>query len=306
MIVIDDGSTDDTATVAAQAGVRYLRQANAGPAAARNRGWLQARDFVVFTDDDCVPTARWLVELMAELDEHPELAAVGGAVPSAGVDWRSSYVQAEHLVDHGSDDRRGVRFLVMAERGGATKRVRNGRRIRRNVPLARRRGHRPQLPPPLVGRSLGITRDAAVLHDHRTSWRGTSARIASTGGPGVPSRNATSKRRRAPAWARYCTSRTGGTGTAVTGAAVGPCKPRPSCCCAPSDLRVSAGLLRGWPPRQGNDLGRRMSVGNHERALRPTSQWAADGVLGARGVAAVGRRGVDRGPGVGLGHRRLR
>jgi glycosyltransferase involved in cell wall biosynthesis len=55
IIVIDDGSTDGSAAVAARyAGqVRYLRQVNAGPAAARNRGIdLTDGEFVAFLDAD--------------------------------------------------------------------------------------------------------------------------------------------------------------------------------------------------------------------------------------------------------------
>lgn len=54
VIVVDDGSTDDTATVAAQyAEVHLLRQANRGLAAARNSGLAAARgEYVVFLDAD--------------------------------------------------------------------------------------------------------------------------------------------------------------------------------------------------------------------------------------------------------------
>ena len=39
VIVVDDGSTDNTADIAASfASVKYIRQENAGPASARNRG----------------------------------------------------------------------------------------------------------------------------------------------------------------------------------------------------------------------------------------------------------------------------
>jgi glycosyltransferase involved in cell wall biosynthesis len=54
MIVVDDGSTDDTPRVAARyPGVRYVRQENRGLAAARNRGLAEASgDLVIFLDAD--------------------------------------------------------------------------------------------------------------------------------------------------------------------------------------------------------------------------------------------------------------
>src|ERR1700719_2929443 len=57
VIVVNDGSPDDTASVLAplaSAGrIRYLEQANAGQGAARNRGIAQARgEFIALLDDD--------------------------------------------------------------------------------------------------------------------------------------------------------------------------------------------------------------------------------------------------------------
>lgn len=55
IIVVDDGSQDDTAAVLStiRGPVRYIRQENAGAAAARNRGMAEAEgEFIAFLDSD--------------------------------------------------------------------------------------------------------------------------------------------------------------------------------------------------------------------------------------------------------------
>jgi glycosyltransferase involved in cell wall biosynthesis len=54
IIVVDDGSTDDTAaTVAAYNGVTFISQKNAGPSAARNNGSKHAQgEYIAFLDSD--------------------------------------------------------------------------------------------------------------------------------------------------------------------------------------------------------------------------------------------------------------
>ena len=54
VVVIDDGSTDSTPSVAARyAGIKYVRQANAGPSAARNHGIRESSgDLLAFLDAD--------------------------------------------------------------------------------------------------------------------------------------------------------------------------------------------------------------------------------------------------------------
>lgn len=81
LTVIDDGSKDGTPELAEQFGsrVKVLRQKNAGPAAARNRGIAAALgDFIAFLDADDV----WLpgkVALQVQyLQDHPDVGVVFG------------------------------------------------------------------------------------------------------------------------------------------------------------------------------------------------------------------------------------
>jgi glycosyltransferase involved in cell wall biosynthesis len=71
-IVVDDGSTDETATTGHEAGAIVLRQPNSGVSAARNRGLRAARGrFVVFldADDELAPDA--IATGVKVLEQHP-------------------------------------------------------------------------------------------------------------------------------------------------------------------------------------------------------------------------------------------
>jgi glycosyltransferase involved in cell wall biosynthesis len=62
VVVVDDGSVDDTAAIAERAGARVVRHAHArGPADARNAGvGVASGRILAFTDSDCVPDRGWL------------------------------------------------------------------------------------------------------------------------------------------------------------------------------------------------------------------------------------------------------
>lgn len=113
VIVVDDGSTDNGPGVVeafADPRFRLVRQANAGPGAARNRGLREAgAPYVAFLDAD----DRWLPEFLADgvaiLERYPTAAAVntgwyedpGG--PFSERWWKECHVEEEGLVSIGPD-----------------------------------------------------------------------------------------------------------------------------------------------------------------------------------------------------------
>lgn len=85
LVVVDNGSSDDTALVVQECrlpcmAVRYAFEGQAGQSRARNLGLaLAAGETIVFTDDDVRPPPDWLARLCAPLWAG-EADAVGGGV----------------------------------------------------------------------------------------------------------------------------------------------------------------------------------------------------------------------------------
>ena len=82
ILVVDDGSTDSTGALVELMSkksivpVRYIRQENKGPAAARNVGIREAAgELVLFTDDDIIPECTLVAEHLDWHNKFPELSS---------------------------------------------------------------------------------------------------------------------------------------------------------------------------------------------------------------------------------------
>lgn len=96
VIVVDDGSSDNTASVAEAAGARVLRLPHGGPAAARNAGAAIARaPIVVFTDADCEPVIDFL-EHMLEVFAAPVVSGVRGVYRTQQKGLVARFIQLEY------------------------------------------------------------------------------------------------------------------------------------------------------------------------------------------------------------------
>ena len=103
IVVVDDGSTDDTSEVAGRyEEVRLVRQENRGLSAARNRGLAEGKgEYVVFLDADDRLLEEALEVGVRELGAHPECAFVAGHYRFIAADGPSFEQRPQQIV--GSD-----------------------------------------------------------------------------------------------------------------------------------------------------------------------------------------------------------
>ena len=77
VILVDDGSTDDSAEIARRHGARVIRLSHrSGPAAARNRGSEEAKgDILFFVDADIVIKKETIARMVDDFNEKPDVVA---------------------------------------------------------------------------------------------------------------------------------------------------------------------------------------------------------------------------------------
>jgi glycosyltransferase involved in cell wall biosynthesis len=107
VIVVDDGSPDDTSDVASRyPGVRYIRQENQGLSAARNTGIRESQgEFLVFLDADDRLTPKALESGVQQLRQCPSAAFVAGKHRHISIDgsplpsMQSRHIDRDHYVE---------------------------------------------------------------------------------------------------------------------------------------------------------------------------------------------------------------
>ncbi len=88
VIVVDDGSTDQTAAIVQKSGFRSIRTANRGLSHARNVG-LQAAtgEIVAYLDDDAYPDPHWLTHLASSFLRTLHAGVGGPNIPPGDDGW---------------------------------------------------------------------------------------------------------------------------------------------------------------------------------------------------------------------------
>ncbi|MBV8526827.1 MAG: glycosyltransferase, partial [Candidatus Dormibacteraeota bacterium] len=166
--VVNDGSTDSTSTVAADAGVTCITQSNVGRTRARDRGWRSSLgEIVVFLDDDVVPETDAIDRMVRGLDTADGVGA--RIMPMSTTQLIAHYMHVDGIVSHYVDGDRALWLVTAAAafRRDALERV-DGfdlafHQAGEDVDLTLRMA--------ACGSVLRVDAQAVVYHEHRARLR---------------------------------------------------------------------------------------------------------------------------------------
>jgi glycosyltransferase involved in cell wall biosynthesis len=175
IIAVDDGSTDDGASIATRHGVRLIRQENRGAPAARNAGLRAAAgEWVAFTDADCIPSRGWLRALLKAVGAEKNNTSILGAAGVVVGQPSSSRVARFVELSHGFDVERHLshprfpfalsgsvlyRRSVLNDVGGFDERFVTYEACDLHARLRN------------IDGEFALAKTAVVMHQHRETWR---------------------------------------------------------------------------------------------------------------------------------------
>ncbi|MCG6154848.1 glycosyltransferase [Rubinisphaera margarita] len=112
IIFVNDGSTDDTAEIAAEYPITVLKGEGRGPGHARNLGWRAASsELIWFIDSDCVAEPDALQKLRPHL-QNADVAGVGGSYANLFPDSLLATLIHEEIVTRHRRMSEDVNFLA--------------------------------------------------------------------------------------------------------------------------------------------------------------------------------------------------
>lgn len=96
VILVDDGSTDDTQKISENYPIKVTQQEKQGPAAARNNGSRQAKgDILIFTDSDCELDYNFIENIIAPFEQDLNIVGVQGSYKTKQKEFVAQFGQVE-------------------------------------------------------------------------------------------------------------------------------------------------------------------------------------------------------------------
>jgi len=168
IIFVDDGSTDQTASIVGKFPVTYMAGDGRGPGVARNIGWRAAQyPLIWFVDSDCAAEPRCLEKLLAHVQDD-KVAGVSGSYSNLHASSLLACLIHEEIVERHLRMPRRVNFLatfnVLYRRaaleavGGFDERFLKAQDAELSFRVM------------AAGYVLHFDRDARVGHHHETRW----------------------------------------------------------------------------------------------------------------------------------------
>lgn len=183
-ILVDNGSTDGGAELVQRfAGghlemkIKLIAETKRGPAAARNCGVRNAVGaWIAFTDADCIPSPRWLRDIVVAVNRYQGVGAFAGCIKPATPKNRSEKLSALFTLPANRSEEEHYRYTLVSG-GFPTANLAVDRRLFEKVGGFDERlffGEDHTLCARIYqeGRSIVTLTGATIYHQHRTNLKG--------------------------------------------------------------------------------------------------------------------------------------